>query len=746
MVVTVGGCDAILCPIGFFSPTGRQVSMDEPCQRCDSVLAKPFLGQTRCDEFSERNVLIELFEQTNGESWKMFDLWASNEPICSWYGVECKGDNLNDHGVSALKLAANNLAGTFPEETLLLPSLVEIDLSGNPALRVSFKDVTEPAPLVETLTLTNVSISSLAGISRTPNLRHLAVSGISGEFISALFEPKVAQQPLPCRKINIRENPFYAPGEFPSELFSLSSSLELLDLSNGFLVGTLPSKIGLLTNLKRLDATSNDFHGSLPSEIGLLSMLEELILTDNLLSGALPSEGLSSLTRLKHLSISRKAKSGRKMSGPLPSWESSLPAMETLSIDGNDFSGYIPADFLFGSHLLESVNVTGNRLTGAVPLELPLEVKSDSATDVLSSQPQPDADEREILTELFNSCGGKKWIRREYWGSRVDICSWHGVGCSNDGHIMMLNLQSNNLVGGIPEQIFNLTRLELLWLGGNPSIDIPLENVEFSSILRDLRLDNTTLASLRGIERATSLTSLDVSNNELIGTFPSELFKLQNLRKLMLSNNTLEGNFPSSLASLPYLRVLEAEHNHFSGALPSLHDSVPLRSVSLGYNEFQGSIPHNFLENVPRFAGPKVFLQGNRLTGALPLEWKRFENMTLDIHENRIDEIPSVLCEHGAGWNGGVVGKYGCGALACPPGTANRHGRQSPDYPVCVACPAAERYFGQTDCDGDNFSDNTVFKVCMSLLLLLLLLMVALMALSNRRKRELRYSTNLYSS
>jgi len=184
MVGTIGSCDAILCPIGFFAPTGRQVSMDKPCQRCESVLAKPFLGQTRCDEFSERNVLLDLFKQTNGESWKMFNLWASDEPICSWYGVECEGDNLNDHGVSALKLTANNLVGILPKETLLLPSLVEIDLSGNLALHVSFKDVSEPAPLVETLTLTNVSMSSLAGISQTPNLRHLAVSGISGKFAS----------------------------------------------------------------------------------------------------------------------------------------------------------------------------------------------------------------------------------------------------------------------------------------------------------------------------------------------------------------------------------------------------------------------------------------------------------------------------------------------------------------------------------------------------------------------------------
>jgi len=519
----------------------------------------------------------------------------------------------------------------------------------------------------------------------------------------------------------------------------MSSTLVSLEMSDGFLVGRLPTEIGLMTNLKLFNAASNDFHGPLPSQIGQLPILELLDLSENLISGELPSQELSSLTRLKHLSLSRKKKSGRKMSGPLPSF--GTLQLETLTIDGNEFSGPIPIDFLEASVGLQIFNISGNRLdAGTVPAILADLPEADSSTAQMSLQPE--LDERGVLIDLFNSCGGSSWTRRDFWLSRVDHCSWHGVGCSDDGRVMLVNLQSNNLVGPIPYAIFNLQQLELMWLSDNPEITVNLEMASFSPKLRDLKLDNTTLSSLQGIEMARSLTALDVSRNKLGSTFPVEVMALENLRKLSLSNNMFEGTLPPSLASLPYLRILEAENNRFSGAFPSFSDSVALQTVRIGYNDIKGPIPSNFLESVPTFVAPKIFLQQNNVT-SLPVELKRFENLTIDISENQILSIPSDLCEQ-SGWNDGDVGKYGCGALACAPGTTNRKGRQGLEYSKCVRCPAAARFFGQTDCAGDSSSD-TIFTICMILLLIILLLIVSYFAVSYRRKRRLRHTMDFYS-
>ena len=194
---------------------------------------------------------------------------------------------------------------------------------------------------------------------------------------------------------------------------------------------------------------------------------------------------------------------------------------------------------------------------------------------------------------------------------------------------------------------------------------------------------------------------------------------------------------------MPYVRILEAENNQFSGSLPPFCDSITLRLVWLGYNKFKGNIPDNFLERIPSFAAPKIFLAGNQLTGSLPQEWQRLENLTLEIHDSLIDVIPNVFCDK-AGWNNGAVGRYGCGALACAPGKTNRLGRQSPEYPICVTFPAAKQVFGQTDCTADHVTRHVVFKSCISLFLFTFVGVVGLLGLlywrKVRRKDDIIYN------
>jgi Leucine-rich repeat (LRR) protein len=415
--------------------------------------------------------------------------------------------------------------------------------------------------------------------------------------------------------------------------------------------------------------------------------------------------------------VSRTKKSGRTLFGPIPPFDK-LPSLSVLELNGNKLTGTVPDSFLGASLKIEKVDISRNRLTGSIPSFLSKRPKlrlSVSENDWNDTAVTLKVDERGILVELFKSCGGGSWRRNDFWGNAyVSPCNWYGVGC-NQGQVVLLNMQSNNLVGTLPRQIFDLPSLQMLWLSDNPEIDIELDSHPNATSLLDLKLDRTAIKSLKGISFATSLTALDASSSKLVGTFPEELFALENLRVLSLSNNSLDGELPEFLSRLRYLRTFEVASNGFSGNLPAFSDSVALTHVDVGFNGLKGQIRSDFLANVPIFASVKMYLQGNKLTGSVPAELERFAKMTIDVRENQIDAIPSVLCTRTA-WNDAEIERYGCDALACAPGTTNKVGRQSFEAPVCIKCPAAEPFFGQVDCTGEVKGGSAAYSISRTLI------------------------------
>jgi Leucine-rich repeat (LRR) protein len=428
------------------------------------------------------------------------------------------------------------------------------------------------------------------------------------------------------------------------------------------------------------------------------------VLDENLLSGSLPNEELSSLSLLKRFSVSRKIKSGRKLSGPLPNFNQ-VPKLISLALDGNELSGTIPPDFLLASLSVGVVDLSGNSLTGTVPTNvkslegLQLILDGNKLSNVTLQPMKPEVDERKILTDFFQATGGSTWIRNDFWKTSVDYCDWYGVGCA-DGHVILLNLEANNVTGKLPQKVFDLPELQVLWLNSNP-IELSFENARNAANLLELKMDGTKVRSLLGLGLCKSLTSLEMRSISLDGSFPQEVLELPNLRVLYMSNNSFTGPLPPSLAAVPYLRVLELDENAFSGTLSAFNDSVALTSVNLAFNKLSGSIPHDFLDRVPSFTSLSVYLQGNDLTGAIPEEFQRFENLNIDLHNNKIDAMPNVLCKKSS-WNDGDVGTYGCDALLCPPGTTNVIGRSSFESQKCDRCRSAVPYFGQVDCVGHS--------------------------------------------
>ena len=186
---------------------------------------------------AEREVLIALYNSTDGANWTNNDGWlgpAGTE--CTWHGVSCSYNSITGeyYDLFYLILRDNNLVGTIPEELGNLTPVKIIDLWDNLL----------SGPIPEEL----------------GNLREL-------------------------KRLTLGRNEL--TGSIPSSLGNLTL-LTNLDLPNNKLSGSIPEEIGNLTLLNNLDLQFNKLSGSIPKEIGDLSKIIYLHLQGNSLSGVIP--------------------------------------------------------------------------------------------------------------------------------------------------------------------------------------------------------------------------------------------------------------------------------------------------------------------------------------------------------------------------------------------------------------------------------------------------------------------------
>lgn len=83
------------------------------------------------------------------------------------------------------------------------------------------------------------------------------------------------------------------------------------------------------------------------------------------------------------------------------------------------------------------------------------------------AQTSVDVDECEALVAIYNATGGETWSNSTGWLENSDVCTWHGVGCS-EGHVTALDLFNNNLSGNLPIDIGGFPNLKTLTLNDNP--------------------------------------------------------------------------------------------------------------------------------------------------------------------------------------------------------------------------------------------------------------------------------------
>ncbi|PAN11304.1 hypothetical protein PAHAL_2G148700 [Panicum hallii] len=140
----------------------------------------------------------------------------------------------------------------------------------------------------------------------------------------------------------------------------LIEHLRHLDLSGNALNGTIPPELLRAPELRVLSLAGNGITGDLLEQVGQLRSLRALNLAGNALSGAVP-QNLTLLPNLTAVSLANNF-----FSGSLPG--GGFPALQILDVSANMLNGTLPSDF--GGAALRYVNLSSNRIAGAIPPEM----------------------------------------------------------------------------------------------------------------------------------------------------------------------------------------------------------------------------------------------------------------------------------------------------------------------------------------------------------------------------------------
>ena len=199
------------------------------------------------------------------------------------------------------------------------------------------------------------------------------------------------------------------------------------------------------------------------------------------------------------------------MNGSISDWVDGLSQLNHLILGHNNLEGEVPVQ-LCGLNQLQLLDLSNNNLHGPVPHCF------DNTT----------------LRESYNNSSSLKPFEASFDGwltKEQKILESFEFTTKNIAHIYQgkvlslvagLDLSCNKLIGHIPPQIGNLTRIQ----------------------------------------------TLNLSHNSLIGSIPSTFSNLEQIESLALSYNKLIGKIPHQLVELNALAVFSVGYNNLSDEIP----------------------------------------------------------------------------------------------------------------------------------------------------------------------------------
>jgi len=671
---------------------GRVALADE--NLCETVLEMP---KAECE------ILVALYDKTDGENWSNRSAWLLTNTPCHWHGVTCGNvDSDGKRHVTGLDLRSNRLKGHLPPELSNLAHLQTLNLYNN-QLSGNIPPALGNLAHLQTLQLGYNKLTGNIPLA-LGNLTHL-------------------------RYLNLYNNQL--SGNIPPALGNLAN-LQTLYLHNNKLTGNIPQALGSLANLQALYLHNNKLTGNVPPALGSLVNLYYLYLENNpQLTGALPGT-LANLSKLRNFSF-RNTQLCEPMDIPFQTWLGNLGSLGSTGIRCStgavvNCNEVTDVPTLECQALVALYNSTGGdnwtNKSGWALTKTPCDwsgvtcgnVESDSKRHVTTLYLYNNQLSGEIPAALGNLAHlqtlqlGYNKLSGNIPAALGNLAHLQTLYLYNNqlsgnippalgslANLQTLYLYNNKLTGNVPAALGNLSNLGYLHLDNNRQLTGPLPGTLANlSKLRNFYFRNTQLCepidipfqtwlgnlgglgssgmrcSNGAVVNCNQVTDMPTLECQALVTFynstdganwinrsgwaltktPCHWYGVtcgnvesdgkKHVTGLSLVSNRLKNHLPPALSNLAHLQTLNLYYNQLSGEIPALGNLAHLQTLQLGYNKLSGNIPAA-LGNLThlRYLG----LYNNQLEGEIPKALGNLANLqTLYLHNNKLTgNIPSAL-------------------------------------------------------------------------------------------------------
>lgn len=309
-----------------------------------------------------------------------------------------------------------------------------------------------------------------------------------------------------------------------------------------------------------------------------------------------------------------------ELTGTVPSTLGNIRSLENLVIDSNNLNGNL--DFLASlsnCQQLQFLIISFNPFNGTLNpiyvgnLSTNLQIFEADNNQIIGGIPATLSN----LTSLIS-------IRL----ANNQLSQAIPVSLTTLDYLQELDLSTNLLSGQIPTQIGMLKQLVRLLLRENKisgSIPGSLANLTFLEVI-DLSNNKLSSTAETSLFRLPNIIQLYAAHNFLSGTLPPDSMIMQAVNQMDISDNRFVGHIPDSFANCQLLIYLNLSHNSFDDSIPdSLHKLASLEALDLSFNNLSGTIP-SYLANFSYLSS--LNLSFNHLEGQVPIGGV-FSNITL---------------------------------------------------------------------------------------------------------------------